>query len=359
MLKRVNDALDAVLNETGRDTRTCFVRATPLPPDGSLIEVETSDRAVGQALRQRLALVGEEADRLRIVELPAAGMLARLTVVSSVADVRRMPSHASELVTQVICGDGVEPLRAEGDWYLIRMDDGYIGWIRSWHVEHVPAERLDAFDGRAGHRVAVTHADLLTAPAPAALPVTDLVIGTRIALTKSEKRGWMIGQLADGRRGFIRTASVERIPSRRAPSRERLAATGFRFLGIPYLWGGSTPKGFDCSGLIQRIFRLNGILLPRDSDQQAQVGRAKAASDPGDLAVGDLLFFGRSPYRITHVAMVVPDRLFLHAYGQVRVNSLDPSHALFAAELARDWRSTRDPLTPIPQPLGTGHDAAL
>jgi hypothetical protein len=359
VLKRIHEALDAVLNDAGLDARTCFVRATPLPPDGSLIDVETSDRAVGQALRRRLALVGEEADRLRIVELPAAGMPARLTVVSSVADVRRTPSHAAELLTQAIYGDALEPLRAEGDWYLIRMDDGYIGWIRSWHVDDVSAARLEAFDGRAGHRVAVPRAELLDAPVRGATPVTDLVIGTRIALTKSEKRGWMIGHLPDGRRGFIRSASVERIPAHRGLSRERLAATGLRFLGIPYLWGGSTPNGFDCSGLVQRIFRLHGVLLPRDSDQQARFGREKAASGPDDLAVGDLLFFGPSPYRITHVAMVVPGGLFLHAYGQVRVNSLDPDHPLFAAPLASIWRSSRDPLDPIAQPPGTGHDAGL
>jgi cell wall-associated NlpC family hydrolase len=123
-----------------------------------------------------------------------------------------------------------------------------------------------------------------------------------------------------------------------------LTATGVRFLGIPYLWGGSTPKGFDCSGLVQRIYRLHGVILPRDSDQQSRIGGEKHVASLDDLAPGDLLFFGRAAQRITHVGMALPDRLFLHAYGQVRVNSLDPAHPLFEPNLARDWRLTRDPL---------------
>jgi cell wall-associated NlpC family hydrolase len=127
-------------------------------------------------------------------------------------------------------------------------------------------------------------------------------------------------------------------------SRDQLTATGLRFLGIPYLWGGSTPKGFDCSGLVQRIYRLQGLILPRDSDMQAHFGQEKKVDSLEDLAPGDLLFFGRAAQRITHVAMALPDRLFLHAHGQVRVNSVDPAHPLFEASLARDWRLTRDPL---------------
>ena len=151
----------------------------------------------------------------------------------------------------------------------------------------------------------------------------------------------------DGRQGHIPHAAIEKRPARkRSVSRERLAVTGIRFLGVPYLWGGNTPNGFDCSGLIQRVYRLNGLLLPRDSDMQALFGKQKTGLDPRALQAGDLAFFGRAVQHVTHVAMVLPDGLILHAYGQVRVNSLDPSHALFAPDLAATWRSSRDPLSP-------------
>ena len=100
--------------------------------------------------------------------------------------------------------------------------------------------------------------------------------------------------------------------------------------------------GFDCSGLMQRIYRLNGTLIPRDADQQALFGREKPPGDADDVATGDLIFFGKSSQQITHVGMVLSEGLFLHAYGQVRVGSLDSSSQLYEAQLVADWRITRD-----------------
>lgn len=348
MLQALNDAIAAALGARGADHRSVYTRTALLAPDGSTVEFETSDAELAADAMARLRLAGEAARSIRVATLPAAGLPELLTPVSSVADIRRAPSHPSELVTQAICGDILQPLKAEGDWYLVRMDDGYLGWIRSWHVIATDAARAAAFDRRAAHRVGVPHAEVLSAPDPGALPVTDLVVGTPLAAAPGGRRGWLSVTLPDGRAGFIRGAQVEKRPGRsRSASRERLVATGLRFLGIPYLWGGTTPKGFDCSGLIQRIYRQNGVVLPRDSDQQARFGREIPGRGAGELAPGNLLFFGRTPGRVTHVAMVLPEGRFLHAYGQVRVNAIDPSDPLYAPDLVRDWVSSRDPLAPV------------
>lgn len=344
MLQDVNDALAAALEELGLDGRTCYTRVSSLPPDGGTIDFECSDAAVSDAVVARLGLSGDDARRLRVTRLPRADAPAAVIVSSSVADVRRSAAHPSELVSQAVMGDRVFVLKLEGDWFLVRLDDGYIGWIRSWHLFETTPARVAAFTDRAADRVGVNHSEALSSPSDDALPVTDLVIGTPLAVTGAGPRGWQAVELADGRKGFVRSAHVEKAPGARALSRDRLTATGLRFLGIPYLWGGSTPKGFDCSGLVQRIYRLHGVILPRDSDQQSRFGAEKRVETLDDLAPGDLLFFGRAAERITHVGMALPDRLFLHAYGQVRVNSLDPAHPLFEPNLARDWRSTRDPL---------------
>lgn len=344
MIQAVNDALAAVLEERGLDGRTCYARVASLPPDGWTVELECSDASVVHDVVARLHLKGEDERRFRATRMPAPGVPPAMIVASSVADVRRAPSHPSELVSQAVMGDAVEPLKVDGEWILARLDDGYIGWIRSWHVLATTAEQRAAFDARAKHRVGVNHSEALSKPDDDALPVSDLVIGTPLAVTGPAARAFLPVDLADGRSGFVRAVHVEARPDHPTLHREKLAATGLRFLGIPYLWGGSTPKGFDCSGLVQRIYRLHGLVLPRDSDMQARFGAEKAVASLDDLATGDLLFFGRAAQRITHVAMVIPDRLFLHAYGQVRVNSLDPAHPLFDAGLARDWRLTRDPL---------------
>lgn len=344
MIQDVNDALAAALEERGLDSRTCYTRVTALPPDGWTVELESSDAAIADQVLARLRLSGDDARRLRVIRLPVPGTPEIMQVASSVADVRRAPSHPSELVSQAVMGDAVTTLKVDGEWVLVRMDDGYIGWIRSWHLVDTTRTRREAFDARAAHRVGVSHSEVLSNPNTDALPVSDLVIGTPLAVQKTAMRGWLAVELPDGREGFVRSTHVEKRPTRKSVSREQLTATGLRFLGIPYLWGGSTPKGFDCSGLIQRIYRLHGLVLPRDSDMQARFGREKRIESLDDLTAGDLLFFGRAAQRITHVGMVLPDRLFLHAYGQVRVNSVDPAHPLYEPNLVRDWRSTRDPL---------------
>ncbi|HEX5131782.1 MAG TPA: C40 family peptidase [Candidatus Krumholzibacteria bacterium] len=346
MLQRLNDAIAAVLTGRGLDHRTVYARAAVLPPDGSTIEFECSDAGVRDAVLDRLSTSGERVPGLRTTLLPSPGTVPLLVTISSVADIRRQPAHASELVTQSIYGDVLVPLKADGDWFLVRLDDGYLGWIRSWHAAATTPDRHDAFLQVARWRVGTNHAAVLSAPEPRALPVTDLVVGSLLAGDPAGRRGWWEVRLADGKRGFIRSGQIEKRPSPGRPvRRDRLVATGLRFLGIPYLWGGNTPRGFDCSGLIQRIFRLNGLLLPRDSDQQALFGQDKTGQGLGELNPGDLVFFAAEAQRVTHVAMVIPDRRIVHAYGQVIVNSLDPAHPLFAPDLARIWRSSRDPLS--------------
>jgi cell wall-associated NlpC family hydrolase len=340
-LQHLNGVVARVVEDHGLDRRFCHAVAVPLPPDGRLV-VECTDGPALDAIRERAGADAASVD-FRLLDGSAPGLPAGLVIASSVADIRREGAHTAELVTQAIYGESVQPLKLDGDWYLVRLYDGYVGWLRSWHaVERSPAAQA-AYMESAGHRVASNLAEVVEAPEPDALPVTDLVIGTRLHAQPCGRRGWRAVNLPDGREGYIAARSIERQPSRRRPSRESLAATGLRFLGIPYIWGGNTPKGFDCSGLIQRVFWLHGIELPRDSDLQARVGRLIPAGRPEALHTGDLLFFGRTAESVTHVAMALSDGLFLHAYGQVRVGSLDPAHRLYESGLHRIWLHNRDP----------------
>ena len=338
----IHEIIAEVLRGRGLDGRVCYTHAALLAPDGREVEVECSDDAVADELRRRFSLLAGTT-AVKVHTLPRTPMPETMLVVSAVGDVRRQPAHASELVSQVVYGDTAMRLKAQGEWTLARLDDGYLGWIRDWHLTPWSASQGAAFAARASHRVRSNHALVLSTPDPRALPVTELVVGTPVAPRGPARRGWQEIELPDGKAGFVRRGDLEK-HTRRKPSPERLAATGARFMGIPYLWGGNTPGGFDCSGLIQRVFRLNGVLLPRDSDMQARFGVAREVENPADLEPGNLVFFGKSPEAITHVGLVLPDRNFLHSYGQVIVNSLDPSSPVYSARLASIWQGTRDPL---------------
>lgn len=338
----VHKQIDAVLAERGLDRRTCFVTVFAQAPEGDRVVFECSDEAVSNEVLRRLPET--EGRDVRAVVLPGAELPELLLANHSVVDIRRKPDHAAELVTQVIYGDSLQPLKRESDWWLVRMPDGYIGWIRSWHLHPSTRDERRRFRGKAMHRVVANIVQVLEEANEEALPVSDAVTGTRLMAEPGGRRGWRRVTLADGRGGFTLSKGIGKLPRRKTVSPEGLVATGMRFLGIPYLWGGTTPKGFDCSGLIQRIFGLHGVQIPRDADQQSRFGRLKSAGSHQELNTGDLLFFGKTGAAISHVAMYVADGLFLHAFGHVRVGALDPRHNLFEAGLVGDWRLTRDPL---------------
>ena len=143
MLSRVQETIKEVLGDLSLDSRLCYTDVRLDPPDGREMILECSDAAALEEIRCRLPL-SELPDGVvpRFVALPdpSVAFPEIYVVVNSVADVRRSPAHEAELVTQAICGDPVAPLREEGDWTLVRLEDGYHGWIRDWHLK--PMTRL-------------------------------------------------------------------------------------------------------------------------------------------------------------------------------------------------------------------------
>jgi hypothetical protein len=173
-------------------------------------------------------------------------------------------------------------------------------------------------------------------------PVGDAVIGTRLCRVAESTR-WIRVRLPDGRQGWLArhatTRGLHLIHPEGGTGRDviRLAR---HFLGIPYLWGGSTPKGFDCSGFIQTVFGLNGYPLPRDAYQQYRCGRKVASGD--DLAPADLLFFQPpGARRITHVAIHLAEERFIHCSDLVKINSLNPSDSDHDVSLERNFAGAR------------------
>jgi hypothetical protein len=252
----------------------------------------------------------------------------------SVAGVRREPDQRSEQMTQAIMGMALEILDLKRNWRHVRMPDGYTGWVNESFLQLGEEELIQEW--RAGPRIMVTSpvALILSRRRYAAIPVSDAVVGTELVLLEVGRR-WNRVALPDGRWGWLPhkdTSDMANIIHLYGGSPEEIIETALSFTGFPYLWGGTTPKGFDCSGFVQTVFRLNGHLLPRDAYQQFTQGEEIVWRE--GLKPADLLFFqAREAEKITHVAIHIGDERFIHCSGHVRTNSLKPTDEEYDASL--------------------------
>jgi|WetSurMetagenome_2_1015567.scaffolds.fasta_scaffold79671_2 gamma-D-glutamyl-L-lysine dipeptidyl-peptidase len=332
VLRRLCEAVAAAERECGLDWRRSYSKL--VPREAGSFELELSREEVLRALPRHLGGFSlERDDEGRAALVSDAGLSVRfrllgsgtdrpLWVTSSVADVRREGAHSAELLTQLIMGDAASPLKEEGDWRFVRLPDDYHGWIRSWYVGETEEREIAAYDRAARAVVAANVGYVLSAADEKSLPVSEAVAGTRI-VAGPPAGGYRAVTLPGGKRGFMREEFLVERGDRGRPDRGRLVARGMRFIGIPYLWGGTTPKGFDCSGLVQRLFSMEGISLPRDADMQSLVGELVPKEEAARLAPGDLLFFGEGE-RVTHVAISIGDGRYIHSSGEVRISSLLP-----------------------------------
>lgn len=328
-LQQLEERLQTVRAEHGLEERRVFAR---LREEAEAVALEVSDAEALERLARALREVTSA--EVHAVQLPGEALRGRIAwVVASVADVRRRAAHGGEQVTQALQGEALQPLLHEDGWLLGRLPDGYVGWVRDWHVQICDPARSRAHARRADARVAQPWVRLHDAPSAASPACAETVLGTRVVRVQ-RRDAWSEIELPGGRRGWIPDSAVRSGAKDWPCTAESILEMITLFRGSPYVWGGRSPKGFDCSGLVQFVFGLHGVHLPRDSDQQFDQGIAVES-----LQAGDLLFFGGES--IGHVAVAVDGSAYLHARGEVRRNSLDPASSDYDPELATLYRGSR------------------
>ena len=272
-----------------------------------------------------------------LVVLPDTTLVARPwgLVTVSVCNLRAEPSYSAEMVSQALMGTPVKILKKSGGWFLIQTPDKYLGWTDSDVISTLNNKEHNSWKSSA--RIFYTNktGDIFAGPEKRRV-ISDIVAGCILVL-EGEKNAIYDVMLPDGRRGFIPkedcimlddlTTGTNLIP-------DRLVSLAESFMGIPYLWGGTSAKGFDCSGFVKTVYFLNGLILPRDASQQFLSGSPlNKTAYPDSLEKGDLLFFGSVRDGIpkpTHVAMYTGNGEFIHASGMVKVNSLDSTRSNFS-----------------------------
>jgi gamma-D-glutamyl-L-lysine dipeptidyl-peptidase len=249
----------------------------------------TSSRDARDALR-RLANDAELVDKVELI--PDHVLDPAAIVTAALAPLLGEPKVAAPRLSEVLHGEVLDVLERRDDWLRVRAPDGYIAWLNAGYVALGPTDWGEDWAERATARS--LSADILTTDGRRRLPT-----GGRVAF----RRG--VVELADGQRGAVAAGNVRREQELRVEARH-LALPELAqkwYAGAPYLWGGRTEWGIDCSGLVQAVYAARGIKLPRDSDQQFGHGQEIAMTSDGvGYEAGDLLFFAERG-RVSHVAL--------------------------------------------------------
>lgn len=260
----------------------------------------------------------------------------------SVGNVRSEPAQSAEMSTQVLMGTPVKLLeKAEGkNWYWVQMPDEYRGWIEGGAIARMDSVEFKQYKNQ-GPELIFTHfqGNIYSHASEKSEIVSELVWLDRLIGLKKNYGFWEV-ILPTGEKGFVREQDVQIyrdwLFSNAEPTKNRILQAAHGLLGIPYLWGGTSVKGMDCSGFTKTVFQANGWVLPRDASQQAKEGiLIDSTRNWANLAVGDLLFFGEKrsdgSYKVVHVGLWEGNQAYLHASERTRRASMDPNAKEFDA----------------------------
>ena len=256
----------------------------------------------------------------------------RYAVVNlSVCNIRSTPDFSAEMVTQALLGTPVHVLGKDG-WYHIMTPEGYTGWVHPAGIRILTKEEYSRWNSSEKFVVTSLTGIVLSGKKADSPVVSDLVGGDRLLyLGKSGK--YIKVRFPDGREGYVcKKAGLRESLWRKSldSSAEAILATARSMNGFPYIWAGMSPKGMDCSGFVRTVLFMHDIIIPRDASQQAPKGeRIEIAEDFSNLVPGDLIFFGKRGVdgardRVSHVAISMGGKRFIHSLGRVREASFDP-----------------------------------
>jgi SH3-like domain-containing protein len=256
-------------------------------------------------------------------------------VNQSVINLRTFPRFSAEMGTQALMGTPVHILKTVHGWSSVMTPDGYTAWTSEESVQKMSQPEYAAW--KAAPKVIVSNyfTVLKSKPAESAEVISDVVWGD-ILCYQGQKGKYIQVLLPDGRMGFLLKPFAKPFNEwfdLHLPTAANIIETATHFIGFPYLWGGTSIKGMDCSGFTKTCYYLNGVILPRDASQQALTGENVDISKGfNQLKPADLLFFGskkENKEHVTHVGMYIGNGMFIQSAGTIHISSLLPGNNLY------------------------------
>ncbi len=239
------------------------------------------------------------------------------SLIHAVVNMREQPTDQSKVVSQAIFSEQINVIEILNEWSLISTPDKYQGWIRSHtYVKMESSTHTHKISRLAAHLYGVKDTEFG--------PLLTLPYGSTLKAEQIDER-WLKVFLHEGQEAYIQCGDVETNQQTLA-QKEELVLFSYRFLGLPYTWGGRSSFGYDCSGFVQMLYNQIGIHLPRDAYQQATDSRF-CTIEIESLEPGDLIFFGNGEQAIKHVGLAIGEGRFIHATAKenqpwIRISAL-------------------------------------
>lgn len=340
-IEKVNALNDSVQKKYAPDKRVAVYSMEISPVKNSfLVKGETDQPKAIVELKQKLTKSGISfIDSMILLPNESVGPNKYAIINNSVANIRSKPKHSAELGTQALLGMGVKVLKILGDFYWIQTPDGYISWVDHGGVVLMNEKDYQKWMDSDKIIYLKTVGNVYSEESSESRTLSDIVLGSQLKLLNIGTHFFKV-EYPDKRIGFIKNDEAELYKTwikDLQPSGELIENYALKFLGSPYLWGGTSTKGMDCSGFTKTVYLLNGYIIPRDASQQINAGEN---IDPNlnfdNLEKGDLMFFGTKAtetkkQRVTHVGIWLGNDKgeFIHSSKQVRLSSIDPSSNYF------------------------------
>lgn len=242
----------------------------------------------------------------------------------SIVPIRAEESDKSEMTSQILFGEHFEIIEKQKNWSKVRLAfDGFEGFVDNKQYQEITED----FYNLIGDEISTYSAEILDFVINNKSELTTIAIGSQLPLFNE-------GHLKLGSFNF----SYDNAVYHGVSAKNDILKTAFTYLNSPFLWGGKTPFGIDCSGFTQMVYKLCGFKLSRNAKEQAKQGEVLSfieESEPGDLA-----FFDNEEGEIVHVGIILNDYNIIHAHGKVRIDTLDHS-GIFNADLQKHTHKLR------------------
>lgn len=320
----VKDLLGAIKKDLAPDSRTAIFELDAQEQGGKWIIKGKVDNNIlkHDVLSGLSAAQVDYIDSISVLEYTHEQPWALVKL--SIASLRTAGKHAAEMATQAIMGTPVKILEYAGEWIRVQTPDQYIAYVPGNSLHKITQTEFDAWRKAKRYIVTVYQSQLTEEPGNDCT-VSDLVMGN-ILEYKGETGDYLKLTTPDGREGYVKKNEVKEFSSwaDQTFDAELIKKVAHRMMGSGYLWGGTSTKVTDCSGLAKVSYFANGIILQRDASQQALTGQIIAAEDWKSAQLGDLVFFGSKSGKVTHVGIYLQDGKYIHCSGRVKINSVDP-----------------------------------